>query len=88
MSSVAAWARKPAADLGEACQWRTVSGTGRIASCPFNGSRMIPEKNDDAARLALPGRTQIVGSRTAMPSMNPLREKSWISSSQDAFCAP
>ena len=68
-SMVAAWRRKPAANRGEACQWRTVSGTGRRASCPFRGSRMIPEKKDEAARFGLPGRTAMVGRRMARPSM-------------------
>ena len=72
-SSEAACRRKPTAERGDAYQCRTSSGTGSTASCPFNGSRMIPEKNPDAARLGGPGRTQIVGSRTAMPSRRPRR---------------
>ena len=59
---------------GEANQCRTVSGTGNTASLPFSGSRMIPEKNPDAARFAFPGRTQIVGSRIPTPSRKPRRE--------------
>ena len=46
---------------------------------------MIPEKNDDAARLALPGRTHIVGKRKDIPSTNPFLLKSDSSNSQEAF---
>ena len=73
MSIVAACSRNSTAARGEANQWRTSSGTGSTASSPFNGSRMIPEKKPDAARFGAPGRTQIVGSRTPTPSMNPRR---------------
>jgi hypothetical protein len=34
---------------------------------------MMLEKNPDAARFGLPGRTQIVGSRTPTPSTKPRR---------------
>ena len=51
-----------------------VSATGRIASLPASGSRMMPEKKPDAALLGAPGRTQIVGSRMPTPSRKPRRE--------------
>ena len=66
--SPAAWTRKPAAARGVAWVWRTVSATGSTASSPANGSRMIEEKNPDAALLGLPGRTQMVGNRKPTPS--------------------
>ena len=88
VSSVAAWAKNPAAERGLANQWRVLSAAGKMASCPFSGSRMMPEKNEDAAAFGLPGRTQIVGRRIDTPSMNPLREKSVIMVSQISFCAP
>ena len=44
---------------GEASQWRTSSDTGSTASRPFSGSRMMLEKNPEAARFGAPGRTQI-----------------------------
>ena len=71
---VAAWRRNATAARGEANQWRTSAETGRTAGRPCRGSRMMPEKKPDAARFGAPGRTQIVGSRIAMPSMNPRRE--------------
>jgi hypothetical protein len=67
----AAWTRNSTAVRGEANQCRMSSGTGRTASRPFSGSRMMLEKNEDAARFGLPGRTQIVGSRMPTPSMKP-----------------
>ena len=70
---VLAWTRKPTADFGEACQWRTSSDTGSTASSPASGSRMMLEKKPEAALFGLPGRTQIVGSRIEMPSSRPLR---------------
>jgi hypothetical protein len=63
VSMVAAWIRKPTAERGEACQWRTSSETGSTASCPASGSRMMFEKNPDAALFGRPGRTQMVGRR-------------------------
>ena len=71
VSISAARRRKPTAERGEACQCRTSSPTGRIASLPESGSRMIPEKNPDAALFGAPGRTQIVGSLRPIPSKNP-----------------
>jgi hypothetical protein len=54
------------------CSHRRVAGaTGQTASTPDSGSRMMPLANDDAARFGLPGRTTIVGSRSARPSMKP-----------------
>ena len=41
---------------------------GHTAASPFSGSRRILLMNPDAARLGLPGRTTIVGSRTQRPS--------------------
>ena len=58
---------------GDANQCRTVSGTGSTASCPTSGSRMMPEKNPEAALFGFPGRTQIVGRRIPMPSKKPRR---------------
>jgi hypothetical protein len=69
----AAWMRKPTAARGLAWVWRTVSATGSTASAPASGSRMMPEKNPDAALLGLPGRTQMVGSRMPTPSRKPRR---------------
>ena len=61
------------AERGLACLCITSFGTGRIASCHASGSRIIPEKNPDAALFGLPGRTQIVGRRMPMPSKKPRR---------------
>ena len=72
-SMVPAWTRNPTADFGEACQCRTSSDTGRTASSPASGSRMMLEKKPDAALFGLPGRTQIVGRRMDIPSSRPLR---------------
>jgi hypothetical protein len=66
--------KKPTAARGLACQWRTLSSTGSTASSPFSGSRMMLEKNPDAALLGLPGRTQMVGSLSPIPSKKPRRE--------------
>src|SRR6185437_3622781 len=73
-SMVAACWRKPTAERGVACQWRTVSGTGRTASLPASGSRRMLEKKPDAALLGRPGRMQMVGRRIEMPSRKPRRE--------------
>ena len=74
VSSSAARSRKPTAERGEACQWRTSSPTGRIASLPASGSRMMPKRSPEAALFGAPGRTQIVGSRNPIPSKKPRRE--------------
>ena len=87
-SSPAAWSRKPIAAEGLANQWRTVSGTGRIAGWPASGSRMMPEKNPLAAALGLPGRTTMVGSRIDTPSISPRRDQSLTSASPISFCVP
>ena len=47
--------------------------TGRTASFPTSGSRMMFEKNPEAALFGLPGLTQIVGRRMPIPSKMPLR---------------
>jgi hypothetical protein len=47
--------------------------TGQIASCPASGSRMMELANVEAARLGRPGRTTMVGRRSARPSTKPLR---------------
>ena len=65
--------RKPTAERGVACVCTTLSVTGSTASCPASGSRMMPEKNPDAALFGLPGRTQMVGRRMPTPSRKPLR---------------
>ncbi len=47
-----------------------VSGsTGQIAISPASGSRTMPLAKLEAAAFGLPGRTTIVGRRTARPSM-------------------
>ena len=74
VSMLAACIRKPTAERGLACQWRTSSGTGSTASWPASGSRMMPEKKPEAALFGLPGRTQIVGRRMPMPSKKPRRD--------------
>ena len=66
-----------------------VSGpTGQDEISPFSGSRMMPLANEDAARLGLPARTTMVGSRKERPSMNPLRLKSVARYSPQTLCAP
>ena len=52
----------------------TLASTGQIASSPASGSRMIPEKNDDAAPFGRPGRTVTVIRRAERPSTKPFRE--------------
>ena len=47
---------------------------GQGAAMPFNGSRIMPLANEEAARLGLPGRTEMVGNLKARPSIYPLRE--------------
>ena len=47
--------------------------TGQIAGSPTSGSRTIELAKVDAALFGLPGRTTIVGSRRARPSMKPFR---------------
>ena len=47
----------------EACQCLTLVLTGNLASIPFKGSLIIPEKNPEAAKFGFPGLTQIVGNR-------------------------
>ncbi len=74
MSIVAACSTNPTAARGEAIVCTTSLGTGSTAGSPTKGSRTIPEKNPLAARLGLPGRTQIVGNRSDTPSRNPRRE--------------
>ncbi len=73
-SASAAVTRKPTAERGLACQARTLPSTGSTASLPAKGSRMMLEKNPDAAALGFPGRTQMLGRRKLTPSKNPLRE--------------
>src|SRR5258708_162014 len=55
---VAAWIKKPTAERGEACQWRTSSDTGSTASLPASGSRRVFGQNPDAALVGRPGRVQ------------------------------
>ena len=73
VSTVAARRQKPTAERGEACQCRTVSGTGSAASLPTSGSRRMLEKNPEAALFGAPGRMQMVGSRMPTPSTKPRR---------------
>ncbi|AZU47433.1 cysteine synthase [Aeromonas hydrophila] len=42
--------------------------TGHTVTSPCSGSRMMLLTNDEAARFGLPGRTQMVGRRSARPS--------------------
>jgi hypothetical protein len=70
---MAARIRNSTAERGEACQCRTVSGTGKTASCPTSGSRKMLEKKPETAWFGLPGRMQMVGSRIPMPSTKPHR---------------
>jgi len=49
---------------------------------------MMLEKKPEAARLGVPGRTQIVGNRIATPSRKPRLVWSDSSSSAIAFCVP
>ena len=49
--------------------WRTSVLTGRMASSPARGSRMMPLKKELAAPLGRPGRTVTVTRRAARPSM-------------------
>ena len=54
----------------------------------FTGSRTMPLTNDDTAELGLPGLIATVGTRTAMPSTKPRREKSLIRYSPIDFAVP
>ncbi len=47
---------------------RKLSDTGQMVVSPCNGSRIIALTKEEAARFSLPGRTQIVGKRSASPS--------------------
>ncbi len=58
---------------GDANHKRVFALTGQIAGSPFNGSRMMPLANDEAAAFGRPGRTLIVGNRNTRPSTKPLR---------------
>jgi hypothetical protein len=49
-------------------------GVAPEAASTGKGSRMMFEKNPEAARFGFPGRTQIVGMRSATPSKKPRRE--------------
>ena len=53
--------------------WATCGSTGQMDSTPASGSRMMPEKKEEAAPLGFPGRTVTVISRAERPSMKPLR---------------
>ena len=59
------------ATVGEASTTRLAGSTGQTEISPFSGSRNRLLANDDAAAFGRPGRTLIVGSRMARPSMNP-----------------
>ena len=50
---------------------RVSGATGHTAGSPLSGSRMMEDKNPDAAPLGLPGRTTTVFGRTLRPSMKP-----------------
>ena len=80
--------RKFTAERGEACQCLTDGSTGKYAGLLFKGSRMIFEKKLEAALLAKPGLTQIVGRRRERPFVKPFLLKSESNSSAEAFWAP
>jgi hypothetical protein len=69
-----AWIRFAMASAGDISHIAVSGSTGHAASMPASGSRMMPLAKLDAAAFGLPGRTTIVGSRTARPSIIPLRE--------------
>ena len=52
---------------------RALRSTGQTASAPASGSRMMLLAKVEAALFGLPGRTTMVGRRSARPSMKPLR---------------
>ena len=58
---------------GDSSHKRVFALTGQTAGSPFNGSRMMPLANEEAAAFGRPGRTLIVGNRSTRPSMKPLR---------------
>ena len=68
-------ARRSAATarLGEHSATSVCASTGQTARWPASGSRMMPDRNPDAAPFGRPGRTHTVISRTARPRRNPLR---------------
>jgi hypothetical protein len=68
-----AWMNASTTLRGERSQMPVESGTGQSAATPFSGSRKMLLANDEAARLGLPGRTTIVGSRSDRPSRKPFR---------------
>ena len=70
------WARIRAAIAwrGDKIAIRVSGDTGHSASRPVSGSRMMLLANDEAARFGFPGRTTMVGKRTARPSTKFLRE--------------
>ena len=70
---MAAQAARRVARSGEARATSVSGSTGQTARWPASGSRMMPEKNPDAAALGRPGRTLTVASLMARPRRNPLR---------------
>ena len=52
----------------------TLVFTGSLASTPFKGSLIIPEKNPEAAKFGFPGLTQMVGNLIEIPSTIPFLE--------------
>ena len=70
------WARLNAATAwrGDKIAKRISGDTGHTAFRPVSGSRMMLLANDEAAWFGLPGRTTMVGKRTARPSTKFLRE--------------
>src|SRR5262249_61236817 len=85
-SMVPACKRKPTAERGVACQCRTSSDTGRIASLPASGSRRMLEKKPLAALLGRPGRMQMVGRRMPIPSAKPRRGEDGQKQFADGAC--
>ncbi len=74
VSTRAACSRLTVNTSGEQIHSGVSSGTGHTLSMPASGSRMMPLTKEDIAEFGAPGRIATVGSRQAMPSMNPLRE--------------
>ena len=56
------------AEAGDRTHIEVSAPTGQTASAPASGSRMMPLAKLEAAAFGFPGRTTIVGSRTARPS--------------------
>jgi hypothetical protein len=49
------------------------SFNGMVEGRPASGSRIMPERKEDAAWVGFPGLTEIVGNRILNPLMKPFR---------------